>query len=302
MNSTWSRKSEISATSSCVTLSRMFDFLSTYIPGLFKITSKHFILDYKEEPRSANITLRTAKASILAELIHTKSRKFGLDYSASIKILHNSGEEFTIFIPECRSYDPAGTTLPYISFPQYIFIAKIIAAEVRAATLGIPEYQIDEIFDSIRRVSQIYLTIKELSEWVHLQIKCACFLRVSSPNYYELLLNKAIIDEFDLNLRDHCKEYLENCLDGSEIILPKVYYKSVLENEPKLHFDKKVQFAEAIRKVSAKQKAVLYYLPKAVPKMVYVKQGKNYTQIINDIEKFCAGQTLTENMAACCVM
>lgn len=302
LHSTWSRKSDASCTSSSMTLSQLFDFLATHIIGLFKVTSKHFILEYKEDNRTANLTLRLYKTNIYAELVHGKIRRFGIDYNAYVKILHENGEEFFILIPECRSYNPAGTDRPYITFNQYMFITKLVAVEVRAATLGIPENQIDDIFDCIQKASQVYATIKEVCEWIHLQIKCACYLRIQGPNFYELLLNKASLSEFDLNIRDHCKEYLENCLDGSEVSLPRLYYKVVLENEPRLQFDKKVLFAEIIRRESNKSKAVLYHLPKAVPHMVYVKQGKNYTQIVNDIEKFYAGHNSVENMAACCVM
>ncbi|OMJ89332.1 hypothetical protein SteCoe_8535 [Stentor coeruleus] len=299
LHSSRSLKSNTSYASTSVALCRMFDFVSSHIPGLFKVTSKHFLLEYKEDLNSTNLSLRISKTNIIPELIQIKVIKYGLEYTAHIRILHDNYDEFFILIPECRSYDPAGTTKPYLDFQQYLFISKLIAIEIRAAILGIPEHQVDDIFVSIQKVSQIYQSVKELAEWVHLQIKCACFMRINSPSYYELLLNKASLGDFELNSRDHCKEYLESCLEGGEVVLPRLYFQSVLDNEHKLPFEKKNQFAEVIRKDSIKPRAVLYYLPKAVPQMVYVRQGKNYTQIVNDIEKFYAGHKSVENMAVC---
>ena len=205
--------------------------------------------------------------------------------------------QFVILIPSCRSYNPAGLDRPYFTSAQYYFIARLIAVEVKAACLGVSEEKIDVIKANIESISKISKGLKEVIEWVHLQIKCACFRQILSPNFFEFLLNKTRESEFELEGRHHCKEYFESCISGEEICLPLAYYAAVLEGEPKMQFQKKVTFTEIIRKECTARRSggALKHLPKAVPKLVHAKQGKKYTQLVNETEKY---ETIMNSTAA----
>jgi hypothetical protein len=296
----WSRKSEASQSSSSATLSRLFDFCATQVSGLYKLTSSSLQIEFSENASSpATLSLSLSHSPLCAELCETRIQHFGIDYAAYIKIIHNTAEEFIILIPECRGYDPAGAEKPYLAFPQYLFIAKLISAQVRAATVGVTEEGVELIHELMVSHSAFYQSTKEVSEWVKLQVKCACFAKIPAPNYYEMILNKAAVGEFQLENRDHCKEYLESCLRGGEIFLPRFYYKKVLENEPKLPFEKKVSFAEVSRRLPSRSCSVLKYLPKAVPQLLQVKQGKSIAQLANDVEKYCVSHHSVEHLITC---
>ena len=120
-----------------------------------------------------------------------------------------------------------------------------------------------------------------------MQIKNACFTKTKSIKYFEFLIQKVTVGELLLNDRNHCKEYLESCLKGGQISIPCEYYKSVVLHETKLSFEKKVIFSEIICRENKKvENRVLTLLPKFVPNIIYVKQGKSYNQLLKDSEKY----------------
>ena len=239
MNYPRSSGSCISITSSARNLARLFDFTAPMVPGLFKTTPKRFMLDYKEGSLTANLSLRTRKQSLHAELCEVSIIQYGIEYSNYIKITHENNEEFLILIPDARSYNPSEISKPYITAFEYLFITKFISIEIRAACMGVYEEKIDSIKEKIKNISIIYPKIKEIIEWVHLQIICACYKKTAGPKFYEVVIRASVVGEIILNGNDHCKEYLENCISGEEVFLPALYYKSVLESEPNLSFKKK---------------------------------------------------------------
>ena len=64
-----------------------------------------------------------------------------------------------------------------------------------------------------------------------MQVKLACFKKLPPPRYFEFIMNKVLAEEFSLDGRDDCKEYLEKCMKGGVFKLPAAYYKVVLANE-----------------------------------------------------------------------
>jgi hypothetical protein len=287
MDSACSRKSDITTLSSKT--SNLFDFSFTHIPGLYRITSNHFLLDYKEGLKVYSLSFRTKRSRISANFYMHKVVEYGIEYESQIQILHDTGEKFDIVIPGVRSYDPAGIEAPYLNYFQYSFIKKLVAIEVRAASSGISEDHVDYIKEKISGISETSKTIPEMTNWVHLQIKLACFKKSTRPKYFEYLLSQAISFNFSLNERDHCKEYLEKCLNSEEFVLPIEYYKIVLDHEPNLSFDKKIQYSEVISKenrLKNPKSRILINLPKVIPNIAYVKQGKSYNQLLKDSEKY----------------
>ena len=286
MDAGWSRKSEISISSSA-RIAALFDFSATNIHGLYKITSKQYVLEYKEDDESTNLLLRTKKCGLSADFNEEKYNECGIDYDWQIVVSHPQGEKFKILIPNLRSYDPAGLEKPYVTASQAYFIQKLVAAEVKAAICGVSEQKIDFINDAFYSLSKIYKNTKHLTDWIHLQIKNACFTKTKSIKYFEFLIQKVTVGELLLNDRNHCKEYLESCLKGGQISIPCEYYKSVVLHETKLSFEKKVIFSEIICRENKKvENRVLTLLPKFVPNIIYVKQGKSYNQLLKDSEKY----------------
>ena len=300
---TWSRTSDTSSTSSTARVTRLFDFSVRSMPGLYKTSSKHFFLDFHEESATAALALHTRPGVIFSEFCESPIVQSGIEYSAHIKIVHVTGGEFTILIPDCRSYNPAGLDKPYFTSLQYYFIVRLIAVEVKAACLGVSEEKLDMIRSNIEKISIISKNLREIIDWVHLQIKCACYRKTIAPKFFEFLIGKASKNEFLLEGREHCKEYLESCVSGEEIYLPLAYYVGVLEGEAKMQFQKKVSFAEIIRKESKLKRngGALKYLPKAVPEIVSGKQGKSYAQLVSETERYEITMNSTADITHCAI-
>ena len=103
-------------------------------------------------------------------------------------------------------------------------------------------------------------------------------------------MNKVLAEEFSLDGRDDCKEYLEKCMKGGVFKLPAAYYKVVLANEKKLPFDQKILYSEFDARESRDDKAagmVLDLLPKMVPKLTCVKEGESYLKMVSECERLC---------------
>ena len=283
-----SRVSEISVNSITANLRRLFDFSQTKLPGLYQVTSKYFILEYCESDSIAYTKFHTKPSSFSAIFKEEALVMNGIQYCGFIKI-KGSNNSVKIFIPAYRSYDPAGVmNAQYLNSKQFLLMVKLISAEIRAATCGVREKRLEKIKKCFESVTALPSSMKFLWNWVHLQVKLACYKNIQPPKYFEYLLNKLLTDDFHLDSRDDCKEYLEKCLRGGEVKLPLAYYKSVLCRERKLPFEMKVFYSECENRENKEEKAencALVRLPKMVQGLTCVREGKNIGKLLNDCER-----------------
>ena len=301
-----SQVSEVSANSLTANINRLFDFSQTKIPGLYRVTLKHFILEYCESD------------AIACTKFHIKSEQFipkfkeeviiinGIQYCGYIEIQYPIADIINIYIPAYRSYDPAGLNgKQYINSRQFMIMLKLFSAEIRAAQLGVRERRIEKIKKNIESVCKIPESMNLLWNWIHIQIKLACYKKLSPPKYFEFIMNKILTEEFSLEERDDCKEYLEKCMRGGNIFLPVAYYKAVLTHEKNLPFDLRVLYSEIESKENQEDKAsgvVLKYLPKMIPNITCVKEGKNYMKLAADCERLCKLYDANVHQNKCKVM
>lgn len=303
MYTTWSRKSEASVTSSSMSLNRLFDFAVNSVPGVFQTTEKHFILDYKGDLGTAKLKIRTNSVMFYSDLSESTIKQCGNEYSAHIKITHHTGEQFVILIPDIRSYNPGGLYKPYLTHSQYYYILKLIAAEVKAACMGASEEKLAYIKNGIESASTIGQDISEICTWVHIQVKFACFKKIPSPKFYEVLIEKVKTGKLELEGKDHCKEYLESCISGEEVVLPIFYYAAVLDGDLKIPFQVKNSYAEIISKEKMKKRyGILRNLPNSLPGLIKVKQGKSYQKLINSVNHYCEEKKKADLDLKCSVM
>lgn len=284
-----SRASEISSTSLLTNLKRLFDFSQTTIPGLYKVTSKYFILEYCESEAIAYSKFHVKGLQFDCKFYQSSAVLYGIQYCGYIEILHFNTQSIQILVPAFRSYDPAGQLgRQYVTSRQIMALTKLLSLEIRAAQLGVKERRMDKIKRSIETISKIPESMILLWNWVHLQIKLACYKKLQPPHYFEYILNKILSEEFSLEGRDDCKEYLEKCMKGGVVKMPSAYYRAVLEHERKLAFDLKVLYSEIEAKESKDEKAstvILTLLPKMIPNLTVVKEGKNYLKMVSDCER-----------------
>ena len=299
-----SRDSLLSYTGSFQNLTRLLDFTASTIPGLFKSSSNRFILDYKEEDLTVNISFRTRNLMLQADLCETILVQYGIEYNTHIKITHENGEEYLILIPDIRGYNPAVIEKPYITTKEYSFIVKFISIEIRAACMGVFEEKIDYIKEKIQSISKMYPKVNEIIEWVHIQIKCACYKKSAAPKFYEILIASTVARCIFISDNNHCKEYLENCISGEEVFLPDIYYQSVLDNEPKISFKTKIKYTEILNRDKRKtgSRAILRYLPEMLNGLLYVKKGKTYLKLFNDMNKYAQSYKSTQETNPCKIM
>lgn len=284
-----SRNSEISSSSLAANLKRLFDFTQSKIPGLYKTTGKHFILEYCESSAIAY-----GKFHISSQQFSSKFTEFalvdnGIQYCGTIKIRFGHHDNVKILVPGFRSYDPAGPIgKQYVTSRQFMLLAKLLAAEIKAAQMGVREKRIEKIQKTIESVCSITAGMTSLWNWTHLQVKLACFNKISPPKYYEFILNKVLTEELSLEGRDDCKEYLEKCIKGGDIKVPNTFYRAVLANEQKLPFDLKILYSEIESRETKEEKAnavVLIHLPKMIPNFTSIKEGKSYMKMSSDCER-----------------
>jgi hypothetical protein len=286
-----SKFSELSTSTASVTLKRLLDFSQSSLPGLYRVVPKYFVLEYCESDAIACSKFHTSASPFSAHFREDPFQSFGIHYCGSVDLFFESSKQLHVRIPGFRSYDPAGDPgKQYINSKQFLLIVKLVALEVRAATLGVREKRIEKIRKCIESVSEGPKTCKIIWQWMHLQVKLACFRRTRPPEFFEFIMNKVLTDEFELGTKDGCKEYLEKCFRGGEVRLPTEYYRAVLKNERKLPFDVKVLFSECQGKENKEEKAasaVLNVLPRMIGGMNYVSEGRNFNKMIADCERLC---------------
>ena len=283
--------SEASSTSILANLKRLFDFSITKIPGLFRITSNYFYLEYCESDAIAYTKFHTSQVQFTPKFYEQNTKINGIQYCGYISIHHEDADSINIYIPAYRSYDPAGLIgCQYVASKQFMMIIKFMSLGIRSSQLGVKEKRLSKIKKCIESVSQAPSTMTNLWNWTFLQMKLACYKKLSPPKYYEFLINNVLIDEFSLENRDDCKEFLEKCLRADEVKVPRAYYKAILANEKKLPFDLKVLYSEIENNENKEEKAngvVLSKLPKMVTSLTCVKEGKSYSKLLTDCERFC---------------
>lgn len=287
-----SRNSEMSMGSLTANLKRLFDFTQIKIPGLYRLATKYFILEYCESDAIACAKFHTSSQQFEAKFHEENLTLYGIQCCGYINIFHSSSSSQKIHIPAYRSYDPAGNSRQYLNSRQFMLILKLISIEIRASQLGVRQKRIEKIKQSIESISQLPDSMFILWNWLHLQVILVCYKKLTPPKYYEFILNKILTEEFSLDNRDDCKEYLEKCLkgNGNDIKLPITYYKNILTNERKLAFDIKVMYTEIEKRENQEEKAsraFLSCLPKIVPGMTIVREGKSFAKMISDCERLC---------------
>lgn len=286
-----SRNSEMSMGSLSSNIRRLFDFTQDKIPGLYRLNSKYFILEFCEIDAIAYAKFHTSSYQFQATFREENLVIFGIQYCGLIEINHGNSNSIKILVPGYRSYDPAGNSIrQYINSRQFINLLKLLSIQIRAAQLGVRQKRLEKIKHSIESISQIPDTMFSLWNWTYLQVILACYKRLQPPKYHEYILNKVLTEEFSLDGRDNCKEYLEKCLNGGEVKPPRSYYKSILANERKLPFDVRVQYTEFENRESKEEKATrvfLHYLPKIVPGITIVREGKSFVKMVSDCERLC---------------
>lgn len=283
-----SRASEISVNSITANLRRLLDFSQVKLPGLYQITPKYFILEYCESDSIAYSKFHTSHSSISASFKEQPHTVYGIQYCGFIKV-KTSTNSVKILIPAYRSYDPAGMqNAPYLNSKQFLLLIKLISAEVKAAISGVREKRLEKLKKCIESVTLLPKSMALMWNWTHLQIRLACYKQLQPPKYFEFILNKILTDDFHLDSRDDCKEYLEKCLRGGVVKLPLAYYKAVLSHERKLPFEMKVVYSECENRENKEEKAencALVHLPKMIQGLTCVKEGKNFAKLLNDCER-----------------
>lgn len=175
-----------------------------------------------------------------------------------------------------------------------------MAIEVKAASLGAKEKDLELIRKSIGPLLEFHMRKRVLMEWMNLQVKLACYRKASPPKYSEFLRLRLLTKQLKLDDgRNHTKEYLEKCmqfdrglLTYEKVVPPNQYFKSLIKNEAGLPYHLKLRYADLDTKISplkAAENVVLRFLPKFVPDMDdYTDKGKKFselTQAVNQLDK-----------------
>ena len=286
-----SRASEISSTTVSASLKRYFDFSQNKIAGLYQTTPRHFILEYCESNAMAYAKFHTSSSQFSSLFSEDPLVDHGIQYCGCIDINFSPSESIRILIPGFRSYDPAGElNRQYVSSRQFILLAKLLSAEIKAAQLGVREKRLEKIQRTIESICEATGSMSMLWNWTHLQVMLACYKRINPPKYFEFIMNKILSEEFSLEGRDDCKEYLEKCMRGGTVKLPIAFYKAILANEKKLSFELRTLYSEIVARENKEEKASvvsLSYLPKMIPNFSSVKEGKSYGKLISDCQRLC---------------
>lgn len=300
-----SRTSEISVSSISANLRRLFDFSQEKMPGLYRVTSKYFILEFCESDSIAYSKFHTSHCEVSAKFIEEAYESAGIMYVGFILVEHPINT-VRIPVPAYRSYDPAGSTNnEYLASRHFLLIIKFLSILVRASTCGVREKRLSKIQQIIQSVSPLVQSMSMLWQYTFLSVKLSCYKHLEPPKYFEFILNKVLTHDFDLNSRDDCKEYLEKCLKGGDVRLPVAYYKSVLKHEKKLPFDVKVLYSECQNRENKEDKAqshILKELPKLISGLTVVKEGKGMLKLMNDCERLHKLYEANVHQSKCKVM
>ena len=151
-----SRISEISINSLISNIKRLFNFSEVHIPGLYRITSRHFILEYCESDAIAYSKFHINSEQFIPIFIEDELTINGIQYCGYIDIQYSTTDIAKILIPAYRSYDPAGTPgQQYINSRQFMIMLKLFSVEIRAAQLGVRERRMEKIKTNIESISKI---------------------------------------------------------------------------------------------------------------------------------------------------
>ena len=302
-----SKASELSSTTSLsANLKRLFDFSQSKVSGLYQTTPKHFILEFCEANAIAYAKFHTGSKQFSSQYSEDPVIDCGIQYCGSIDIHFSPSESIQIMIPGFRSYDPAGEIgRQYVSSRQFMLLAKLLSAEIKAASIGVREKRLGKIQKTIESICKAPESMSLLWNWTHLQVKLACYKKIQPPRYFEFIMNKVLSEEFSLEGRDDCKEYLEKCMRRGSVKLPVAFYKAVLANEQKLPFELKILYSEIEARENKEEKAsavVLNYLPKMLPNFSSVKEGKTYGKLMSDCDKLCKMYEANVHQNKCTIM
>ena len=133
------------------------------LPGLYKITSKHFIFEYCESNSIACAKFHTSTQTFQCSFVEEPLTIYGISYCGFIEVSHSNFEPIKILIPAFRSYDPAGIQgSQYVASKQLMVLLKLLSVEIRASLSGVKERRIEKIKRNIENISHVPNNIQML--------------------------------------------------------------------------------------------------------------------------------------------
>jgi hypothetical protein len=265
-------------------LQDLLDFSLSHIPGVYKCTPDQMRFEITEGNYIARAQLALLHPHLSSRVSFQAFSEFSISYYCSVDICY-SDLRAAIKIPCFRSYNPTGTT-EYLSYPQFIFIIKLASALIKAAISGAAEAEIELIRTAIKKLPS-YSSNQLMADYIFLQVKAACYRKISPPSLPEFIIAQAL--KGNCQLRDDTKEYLESYLmyikgEISETIVPVEYYTAVIRSEKKMPWEAKSKFAEMESK-AVRSGRQLKCLPRIMLDMEYVEVGEDYTNLQMEINK-----------------
>lgn len=153
----------------------------------------------------------------------------GVNYTAAVRVSHQSGLTFQLLIPGTRTYDPAGISGdPHCSErvgPSCSSaLLKVVYASLVAAARGASVEGVNKIFSVFSTINDSYHGRRVLMEYMQHQVVSAVF-QLKEPKDYP-----GFIKELNLELvdnREHTKCYLESAATDSKLQPPTQYFRKI---------------------------------------------------------------------------
>jgi hypothetical protein len=262
----------------------LLDFSLNKISGIYTCSTDEMLFEMTEGNIIALAELEFKGPQLVYKVFFNHFTEYSLSYYCSVHIYHQD-RQASIKIPCFRSYNPVGVT-EYLTYSQFMFILKITAAATKAAISGALEKDLVYLKNSISPL-QSYISNKIIIDYMFVQIKTACYKKISPPSFPEYIFAQVIKNS--CILKDDTKDYLESYLmylkgEISEIKIPVEYYKSITKTDRKLPWDLKVKYLE-IETKRIKKVRLLKLLPNVIESMSYIETGTNYNDMNKEIKK-----------------
>jgi hypothetical protein len=265
-------------------LQDLFEFSLFSLPGLYQCTLHHMDFELTEHNFIARARLALTCPQMTAHTSFSSFSEYSLTYFGIITIFHQHIQA-KVKIPAFRSYSPTGPS-EFISLNQFMFIAKVASAAVKAVISGTSEDQLELIKNAIKPLAG-YKNNPTIIDYIFLQLKVGCFRKISPPSLPEYVCAQVL--KGNCVLRDDAKEYLESYLvlmreNRGETLIPTEYYSALLRSDKNLSWEVRTKFSEEERK-SKKIGRILRILPMIMGNINYVDGGLAYEELRKQINQ-----------------